>query len=85
MSCKGKVLILSSLTPAEEFSTLSHELAHEMLHTERREFDRKRAELEAEAVAFVVATFAGLDVGTKHADYILGYDGDRKKLAESLD
>jgi hypothetical protein len=43
---------------AEEFSTLVHELAHEMLHkAERRTATTKTVrETEAEAIAFVVGT-----------------------------
>jgi len=44
------------MQPAEEFSTLVHEMAHEMLHrSERRTLTTKQVrETEAEAVAFVV-------------------------------
>jgi hypothetical protein len=34
VSYGGKVLLLPGQTPAEEFSTLTHELAHELLHRE---------------------------------------------------
>ena len=36
VSSGGKIALLPGLSPAEEFSTLAHELAHEMLHRERR-------------------------------------------------
>lgn len=51
----GRIAIRRGLLPAEEFSVMVHEVAHELLHsndTDRR--DRKTRETEAEAVAFVV-------------------------------
>ena len=51
---------------AEEFVTLAHEVAHELLHrTERRNTTTKGVrETEAEAVAFVVGTAIGLKMGS---------------------
>lgn len=66
---------------------LAHELAHELLHrTERRqETTRSIRELEAEAVAFVVARAASLDGISRSADYIQLYAGDKQLLMKSLD
>lgn len=78
---------VTDLSPAEEFSTLVHELAHEMLH--RRDGEQRPSktvrETEAEAVAFVVSQAIGLEAGTAAADYIRLYDGDTDTLAASLD
>lgn len=62
------------MLPAEEFSTLVHEIGHEMLHRgERRTLTTKSVrETEAEAVAFVICKAIGLENGTSSADYILG-------------
>lgn len=84
-SCKGLIKLANGLTPAEAFSVLAHELAHEMMHAERQGLDRRRAELEAEAVACVLCRFAGLDSGTAHSDYIQLYQGGKESLAASLD
>jgi hypothetical protein len=67
----GRIAILSAQTKAEEFSTLVHETAHEMMHkAERRTATTKTVrELEAEAVAFVVGKAIGLINGTTSADY----------------
>ncbi len=50
----GKITLLPGQAPAEEFATLAHELAHEMLHRgEGRDGTSKRVrETEAEATIF---------------------------------
>ena len=87
VSLSGRIEILSGLTPAHEFSVLTHELAHELLHRDplrRAETTRTVRETEAEAVAFVVCQAIGLDTSTQHADYIKLYRGSAETLAASL-
>ncbi len=87
MSYGGRIAVLPGQAAAEEFSTLVHELAHEMLHkAERRTATTKTVrETEAEAIAFVVGTSIGLDTGHASADYIQLYHGNAALLAESLE
>ena len=87
ISYGGRIAILPGQSKAEEFSTLVHEAAHEMLHkAERRTATTKTVrELEAEAVAFVVGKAVGLVSGTASADYIQLYQGNASLLAESLE
>jgi antirestriction protein ArdC len=87
MSYGGKIALLPGQAPAEEFSTLVHELAHEMLHkAERRTATTKTVrETEAEAIAFVVGKTIGLTTGSASADYIHLYHGNAALLAESLE
>jgi hypothetical protein len=87
LSHGGKVTLLSGMQPAEEFSTLVHEIAHEMLHRgERRTVTTKQVrETEAEAVAFVVFQSVGLQNGTASQDYIQLWRGDANLLRESLE
>jgi hypothetical protein len=87
LSHGGKITLLSGMKPAEEFSTLIHEIAHEMLHRgDRRTLTTKQVrETEAEAVAFVVAKAIGLETGTASADYIQLWHGDANVLRESLE
>ena len=73
LSHGGKITLLSGMQPAEEFSTLVHEIAHEMFHRgDRRTLTTKQVrETEAEAVAFVVCQSVGLQTGTASQDYVV--------------
>ncbi|MDE1155332.1 MAG: ArdC family protein [Acidobacteriaceae bacterium] len=83
----GRIALLPGQSKAEEFSTLVHETAHELLHkAERRTATTKTVrETEAEAVAFVVGKAVGLVTSTASADYIALYHGNASLLAESLE
>jgi antirestriction protein ArdC len=87
VSYGGRIALLPGQSAAEEFSTLVHELAHEMLHkAERRTATTKTVrETEAEAIAFIVCQTIGLDSGRASADYIHLYHGNASLLAESLE
>ena len=86
-SAGGKITLLPGQSAGEEFATLAHEVAHEIMHRdERRSSTSKRVrETEAEAVAFVVCSAIGLETGTAAKDYIGLYGGDAKLLNESLE
>ena len=86
-SSGGKITLLPGQSPAEEFATLAHEIAHEMMHRDdRRSGTTKRLrETEAEAVAFVVCSAIGLETGSAAQDYIGLYGGDAKLLSERLE
>jgi hypothetical protein len=86
ISTGGRIRLQPGLSPAEEFSVLAHELAHEMMH-HRKDGPRPPEvirETQAEAVAYVVCRAAGLETNHAAADYIALYRGDKKTLAESL-
>jgi hypothetical protein len=87
LSYGGKITLLSGMQPAEEFSTLAHEIGHELLHRgERRTLTTKQVrETEAEAVAFVVCQAVGLETGSSSADHIALWHGDASLLRESLE
>lgn len=83
----GSITIRNGLSPAQEFSVLVHELAHEILHHKK---DGPRAsktlrETQAEAVAYIVAQGIGLDTGSASSNYIHLYQGDAKTLLSSLE
>lgn len=82
----GRIKIRPGLEPANEFSVLVHELAHELLHHQE---DQERPphqvrETEAEAVAYIVNKSIGLDTGTANSDYIQLYQGSVDTLRSSL-
>jgi hypothetical protein len=87
VSYGGKIAILPGQSKAEEFTTLVHETAHELLHrAERRTFTTQTIrETEAEAVAFIVGQAVGLEMGNASSDYIQMYSGNAALLAESLE
>jgi len=82
----GRIMLLPGQSPAEEFSTLAHELAHELLHRgdRRSSTSRRIRETEAEAAAFVVCNAIGLDTGSAACDYIQLWNEDAQALTESL-
>lgn len=86
-SCGGGIVLRDDLSPAEMFSTLAHELAHEFLHHGNGAVRGSKTvrETEAEAVAFVVSHAIGLDTNTASSDYIQLYAGDKDTLSQSLD
>lgn len=87
MSYGGAIKLQPGLEPAEEFSVLVHELAHEMLHKASRRTMTTKAvrETEAEAIAFVVCQSIGLETGSASSDYIRLYHGNARLLQESLE
>lgn len=61
------------MSPAQRVKTLSHELAHAMLHEGAP--DRQLAELEAESVAYVVCSALSVDSGAYSFGYVAGWAG----------
>ena len=76
--------------PAHAVRVFFHEWAHVVLHFQaqgkRAEDcpDRKTRELEADAAAYVLAHFHGIEAAAQVADYITNWGGDPEKLRASL-
>ena len=86
VSKKGTIGIDDSHTTGQQAKTLAHELAHEAMHWEDRgDLTRSIAELEAEAVAYVVCRHFNLDVEVRSSRYIALWQGDAKSLRGSLE
>jgi hypothetical protein len=87
VSSGGKITLLPSMPAAEEFATLVHEVAHELLHRgERRlETTKQIRETEAEAVAFAVCESLGFETKSASVDYIQLWHGDAQLLTASLE
>jgi hypothetical protein len=87
VSLGGMMQVVSTLPAPQKFSTLVHELAHELLHRgdRRSETTKVVRETEAEAVAYVVCRSVGLECSTRASDYIQLWNGDDKVLMQSLE
>ena len=84
----GAIDIDPTHATGQQAKTLAHELAHEALHKDpktRGQLTRSTAELEAEAVAYVVCRHHGLDSELRASRYIALWDGDGKGLRDSLE
>ncbi len=83
---RGTSEIVKLAPTGQQAKTLAHELAHEALHWDiKGTFTRSLAELEAEAVAYVVCQHFGLDTEVRSSRYIALWQGDAKSMRESLE
>ena len=72
-----RIVLAKGLAPDQQAKTLAHELAHHMLeHGRGREPGRPTAEAEAEGVAFVVCSRAGLDTSQYSFGYVATWSKD---------
>ena len=82
---KGWIGIANAYATGQQAKTLAHELAHQALHwTDRGTFTRSAAELEAEAVAYVVCRHFGFDYKVRSSTYIAIWKGDGKAMRENM-
>ena len=66
------ITLREGLAAAQQTKTLTHEIAHAILHGPDVEASRSQKELEAESTAYIVCGALGID----SADYSLGYVAD---------
>lgn len=71
------VRVRADVEPAQAAKTLAHELGHVLLHdgTEYARGCRGRAEVEAESVAYLVCSAAGLDADGYSFPYVASWSG----------
>ena len=83
----GTIELATEMGSGQTAKTLAHELAHEALHKKDRPtgLTRTVAELEAEAVAYVVCRHFGLNAEVRASRYVALWGGDSKALRASLD
>lgn len=81
----GEITINTGMGSRQRVAVLLHELAHELGHhgPDQAQHTREQKELEAEAVAFVVAAVLGLEIPSS-ADYVLNWHGSPEQLKASL-
>jgi len=69
-----EVVVEANLSDAQLTKTTVHELAHVLMHTDTEPVDcRGRIEVEAESVAYVVCSAAGLDTSAYSVAYVAGW------------
>lgn len=76
------VRVRDDVDPAQAVKTLAHELAHVLLH-DGNEYAlgcRGRAEVEAESVAFLILSTAGLEPGAYSFPYVAAWSGGQPEL-----
>lgn len=76
----GKVIkIREGMSEKQNIKTVVHEIAHANMHNQKdAEFDRRTAEVEAEAVAYVVSEHFGLDTSSYSFGYIAGWSSGKE-------
>jgi antirestriction protein ArdC len=67
------VTVRPDLAPAQHAKTTAHELAHVLLHGPGRTESRVMAEIEAESVAYVVCSAAGVDADAYSFGYVAAW------------
>ncbi|MDQ6740046.1 MAG: ImmA/IrrE family metallo-endopeptidase, partial [Actinomycetota bacterium] len=70
--------------PKQQVKTLAHELAHSILHGDRANLVRERAELEAESVAYVVCRELGIDSSAYSFGYVATWTGGGAEVQRAI-
>lgn len=85
---EGRIAIRGGMSEVQTFKTLVHETAHSILHgngCEQEEASRKRREVQAEGVAFVVCKALGIDSDDYSFGYLAAWGGDTKEVLAELE
>lgn len=95
MPGENRIAICEGLGELQTIKTAVHELAHSILHNfdalDGKQIDEKpdknTKEVQAEAVAFTVCQFLGLDTSEYSFEYVASWSSDRelKELQQSLE
>ena len=92
-----KIWIAEGMSPDQEAKTLIHEYAHALMHADFDDSgtivvgggpspERQQIEVEAEAVAYIVASAFGFDTSDQSVGYVCAWSGgDKRKLRASLE
>ncbi|MDA8197254.1 MAG: ArdC-like ssDNA-binding domain-containing protein [Actinomycetota bacterium] len=76
-----KVVISSELAPPQRLKTLTHELAHTIMHANGEKIDRNIAEIEAETLCHLLLAHFGIDSGEYSFPYIASWSqGDLRSV-----
>ncbi|MBY5035333.1 toprim domain-containing protein [Streptococcus gallolyticus] len=81
-SVNRKIAVLEGMSEQQTLKTVFHEMAHSDLHGAGDGYTRSERELQAESVAFVVASHYGLDTGEYSFGYLAGWSRDKEGLSD---
>lgn len=79
------VLRSNDMNKSQLIKTFIHETAHSELHNannQQNQLTRSTAELQAESVAYVVASYYGIDTSDYSFAYLAGWSDDKETLAD---
>lgn len=80
------VLRSNEMNKSQIIKTFLHETAHSELHhnnnPQQEQLTKSTAELQAESVAYVVASYYGIDTADYSFDYLAGWSNDKETLAD---
>lgn len=80
------VLRSNEMNKSQIIKTFLHETAHSELHhnnnSQQEQLTKSTAELQAESVAYVVASYYGIDTADYSFDYLAGWSNDKETLAD---
>lgn len=85
-----RIVVQQGMSQSQTIKTMVHEIAHSILHDKdsgiEKEADRRTREVQAEAVAYTVNQYLGLDTSDYSFGYIVGWSSGKetKELKESL-
>jgi antirestriction protein ArdC len=77
------ITVREGLAPAQQTKTLTHEIAHAMLHGLDFEAPRAQKELEAESVAYIVCALLDLDTAEYSWGYLASWGADPEAIRRS--
>lgn len=82
---KGTIVLNSNNSDDDKLKTGFHEYAHDNLHwnEDKGKYTTKQKETEAEATAFIVCRFLGIE--TKAYNYLALYNSDGKLILKSME
>lgn len=80
------VLRSNEMNKSQIIKSFLHETAHSELHhnnnPQQEQLTKSTAELQAESVAYVVASYYGIDTADYSFDYLAGWSNDKETLAD---
>lgn len=81
VSTKGTILLSKAETVNTKTAVLIHEIAHELIHKDRKDTTKQEREIQAEGVSYVVCRHFGMvSSGSK---YLSIYNADHEKIMQS--